>query len=176
MSSTKTGSVSLAGRLAILLAVMAVAFLILSVTQAIYAVDRTVEAIQAIGEVTFTEESREKIDRAVSYYEALDPNLGLESRITNAETLTAARREYVRLGIKRAYLADKDGEAEELVRQYIAEARQSFDAYCSAGDCAGISNYGDLTALEEKYAAGADTPGNSTPSDDTGEDEDIELC
>ena len=49
--------------------------------------------------------------------------------------------------------------------------------YCSTGECKNISNYEDLTALEEKNSAGeSNTPGSSAASDNAGAEEEIELC
>lgn len=176
MSNVKTKKLPLLAKITILLSVLAIVFLSLSIISASYSVSRTVDAIDAIGEVEYTEESKEKIDLALSYYASLDRNLGLDEKITNFDNLTAAKREYVRLGIKRAYLADKNGEAEDIVKQYVAEARQSFNEYCSTGECTNISNYKDLTDLEEKYASDS-TPvqDNSSPAESSKEEE-IELC
>ena len=53
----------------------------LSVFSVKASVVRTNDAIQNIGKVTYTEESKEKIDRAVKYYNALDPNLISKRRL-----------------------------------------------------------------------------------------------
>lgn len=174
--STKTKKLPFVGKLTILLAVLAVTFLILSIVSANYSVTRTVDAIDAIGEVEYSDASKEKIDIAISYYNSLDESLGLADKITNIGKLNAAKLEYVRLGIKKAYLADKNGEAEETVKQYVTDARQSFDDYCNTEDSASISNYGDLIALEQKYTSDSKAPENSSPSNDLNEGEEIELC
>ena len=174
--NTKTKKLPFAGKLAIIFAVLAVAFLILSIVSANYSVNRTVDAIDAIGTVEYTDTSKEKIDLALSYYNSLDAGIGLPDKITNVELLNAAKLEYVRLGIKRAYLADKNGEAEQTVKQYVQDARVSFDEYCTTGDCDSISNYEDLIALEQKYISDAEAPNNSSPSDSNTEEEEIELC
>ena len=174
--STKTKKLPFAGKLAIIFAVLAVAFLILSIVSANYSVNRTASAIDAIGTVEYTDASKEKIDLALSYYNSLDAGIGLPDKITNIEQLDAAKLEYVRLGIKKAYLADKNGEAEETVKQYVQDARASFDEYCTTGDCDSISNYEDLIALEQKYISDAEAPNNSSPSDSNAEEEEIELC
>lgn len=174
--STKTKKLPFAGKLTIAFAVLAVVFLILSIVSANYSVNRTVDAIDAIGTVEYTATSKEKIDLALSYYNSLDAGIGLPDKITNIEQLDAAKLEYVRLGIKKAYLADKNDEAEETVKQYVADARASFDEYCTTGDCTGISNYEDLIALEQKYKSETEAPNNSSPSDSNTEEEEIELC
>ncbi|MBQ8356284.1 MAG: hypothetical protein IJX39_00590 [Clostridia bacterium] len=175
MSNSFIKKIPLIWKVTAVLGVLALVFLGLSIGSAVYSVNRTVEAIDAIGEVEYTEASKQKIDLALSYYGALDPNIGLPDQITNIDTLTAAKREYVRLGIKRAYVADKNGEAADTVKQYVTEARANFDEYCASGECTDISNYADLTALEEKYGGGTQAPSQSTPSDSSG-GEDIELC
>ena len=176
MSNANIKKLPFTVKLTILLAVLAVVFLILSIVSANYSVNRTVDALDAIGEVEYSETSKEKIDLALSYYTALDPNLNLSEKIVNADKLADAKIEYVRLGIKKAYLADKNGEAEETVKQYVAEARQNFDEYCSSGDCTSISNYEDLIALEQKYTSSTETPNTTSPSGNTAEEEEIELC
>lgn len=162
----------------IFLSVVALLLLVLSVVTSVYSVNRTVKAIDAIGQVEYTAESKEKIDLAQSYYEALDTNIELPSQVSNAEKLTTAIREYVRLGIKRAYVADRDGEAEEIVIRYMEEARQTVDEYCSEGDCALISNYQDLLDLEEKYTKdnGTEPPETSAPPESSEDEEPPELC
>lgn len=175
MSNRKKQKLPFTVRLAITFAVLAVVFLTLSIVSATYSVNRTIDAIGAIGEVDYSEASKEKIDLALSYYNALDTNLDLPEKVTNAEALTNAKREYVRLGIKKAYLADKKGEAEETVKQYVAEARQSFDEYFSDGDGSSISNFEDLIALEKKYSSDAQAPESASPQDKSPE-ENIELC
>ncbi|MCM1334313.1 MAG: hypothetical protein NC084_08655 [Bacteroides sp.] len=166
------GTMSAAAKLSLALAALAAVFLALSVVSANLSVSRTVNAIGAIGTVEFSDQSKEKIDLALTYYAELDPNLALESKITNADELSAAKFEYVRLAIKKAYLADKNGD--EKAAEYTAEAREIFDEYCSTGECKAIANYDDLTALEEKYSAG--TSDNSTASNTPAPAEEIELC
>ena len=52
----------------------------LSVFSVKASVVRTNDAIQNIGEVTYTEESKAKIDCAVKYYNALNPNFDLKKK------------------------------------------------------------------------------------------------
>lgn len=175
MSNKKNHKLPFTVKLAITFAALAVIFLALSIVSAIWSVNRTVDAINAIGEVDYSEASKVKIDLALSYYEALDANIDLPEKVTNAEKLTDAKKEYVRLGIKKAYLADKNGEAEEAVKQYVVDARETFDEYFSEGDISGISNYEDLIALEKKYTSDAQTPDSTAPADKS-QEENIELC
>lgn len=174
MSNAKK-SFSLAAKLTIIFTAAAVVFLIMSIVSAEYSVSRTIDSINAIGEVEFSEAGKERLDTALSNYAALDRNLGLPAKITNLELLEVAKTEYVRLGIKRAYLADKNGEPEDTVKQYISEARAGFDEYCITGDCKNISNFDDLTSLEAKYSGGNVTESTSLP-DNSGKEEQIELC
>ena len=64
----------------------------LSVFSVKASVVRTNDAIQNIGKVTYTEESKEKIDRAVKYYNALDPNFDLKKKIKNMNVFNAENR------------------------------------------------------------------------------------
>lgn len=175
MSSEKTNKLSFAVKFSIVMAILAVVFFVLSIVSAEYSVNRTVGAIEAIGDVEFSDESKDKIDLARSYYESLDANLDLDQKITNADKLTDAEFEYVRLAIKKAYLADKNGEPEAEVAEYISQARQIFGEYCSTGECTNISNYADLVALEEKYS-GLSAPAAPTASNNAEAEEEIELC
>lgn len=176
MSDIKTKKLPFAVKFSITAAVLAVVFLILSVVSAEFSVSRTVRAIDSIGAVEFSDASKEKIDLARSYYEALDENLELDKKITNADKLTEAEFEYVRLAIKKAYLADKNGEPVETVAEYVAQAREIFGEYCSTGECKNISNYDDLTALEAKYS-GTSAPATPVASSGSSEAaEEIELC
>lgn len=175
MSDTKK-KLSLSAKLTIFLSAAAAVFLILSIVSAQYSVRRMVDSINAVGEVEFSEASKAKIDLALSYYAALDSNIGLPEKITNLQRLSDAKTEYVRLGIKRAYLADKEGQAEETVKQYVSEARASFDEYCSSGECKNISNFDDLIMLEAKYSSGGNVTESTSKSDNAGAEEQIELC
>ena len=163
-------------KLTIVLSVAAVVFLILSIVSAQYSVSRTIDSINAVGEVEFSEASKQKIDLALSNYAALDQNIGLPGKITNFQLLTDAKTEYVRLGIKRAYLADKEGQPEETVKQYLAEARAGFDEYCTTGECKNISNFDDLISLEAKYSSGGNVTESTSAPDNSGKEEEIELC
>ena len=176
MSDTKTKKLPFAAKFSITAAVLAVVFLILSIVSAEFSVSRTVKAIDNIGDVEFSDESKEKIDLARTYYDALDENLELDKKITNANKLTEAEFEYVRLAIKKAYLADKNGEPEETVAEYVAQAREIFGEYCSTGECKNISNYNDLTALEAKYSGTSAPAAPAASSGSSGAAEEIELC
>lgn len=166
------GKIGTTVKLLITFVALAAVFLVLSIVSANLSVSRTVNAIGAIGTVEFSDTSKERIDLALKYYAELDPNLDLQSKITNADELSAAKFEYVRLAVKKAYLADKSGD--EKAAEYTAEARDIFDEYCSTGECRAVSNYEDLTALEEKYSAGES--GKSAASNTPAPAEEIELC
>ena len=58
-----------------------VVFFVLSIVSAKCSVSRTEDAISNIGEVAYTDECKERIDRAVFYYNYLDPELGLKEKI-----------------------------------------------------------------------------------------------
>lgn len=176
MRDGKVNKIPFAAKLTIALAILSVVFLGLSIISAEYSVSRTAKAIEAIGTVEFSDTSKEKIDLALSYYSALDKNLDLDKKITNVDKLTAAEFEYIRLAIKKAYLADKNGEPEETVSGLVTQARSIFNEYCASGECVNISNYADLTALEEKYSSSENAQNNSSNSGKSEPQEEIELC
>lgn len=176
MRNSKINKLPFAVKFTIILAVLSVVFLILSIVSAKYSVSRTANAIEAIGTVEFSDTSKEKIDLALSYYTSLDKNLVLDKKITNIDKLSDAEFEYVRLAIKKAYLADKNGEPEATVSEYVAQARNIFNEYCASGECKSISNYADLTALEEKYSPSENAQNNSSGSEKSEPQEEIELC
>ena len=92
----------------IALIIAAVVCLGLSAFSAKASVTRTNEAIEEIGEVTYSEDCKAKIDRAVEYYNALDKNLDLQEKVNKEDmkNFDAAKIEYARLAIKAASVAD----------------------------------------------------------------------
>lgn len=160
---------------AIIIGVLALIFLVLSVSSALYSVSRTEADIEAIGRVEYSAESKALIDTAAAHYSALDDNLSLKERVDNYETLRAAEAEYVRLSIKELYLAIKHGESEERIALLRSEARDLFDTYFSEPDSGLISNYQDL--LDAEAAAAVQTPVSGPATQQTSQStEEIELC
>ena len=141
----------------IALIIAAVVCLGLSVFSANASVARTNDAISNIGEVTYSEESKAKIDRAVNYYNALDDNLGLKEKITNMEEFEAAKIRYASLVIKAASVADSRKEAEGYANSDVAEfvkaAREVVETYLTSEQYSLVENYADLTALEAEYTS-----------------------
>ena len=136
----------------------------LSVFSVKASVVRTNDAIQNIGKVTYTEESKEKIDRAVKYYNALDPNFDLKKKIKNMNVFNAAKIEYARLAIKAASVADArktvEGYSFDDVKKYVTEAREVIDSYLTAQYTL-IENYADLVELESEYTSTGSSGGSS---------------
>ena len=118
-----------------------------------------------IGEVTYTEESKAKIDRAVKYYNALDPNFDLKKKIKNMNVFNAAKIEYARLAIKAASVADArktvEGYSFDDVKKYVTEAREVIDSYLTADQYTLIENYADLIELESEYTSTGSSGGSS---------------
>ena len=135
----------------IALIVAAVVCLGLSAFSAKASVTRTNEAIEEIGEVTYSEDCKAKIDRAVEYYNALDKNLDLQ------ENFDAAKIEYARLAIKAASVADArkvpEGYTSDDIKKFVTEAREVVDSYLSADQTSMVPNYADLTELEKEYTS-----------------------
>jgi hypothetical protein len=140
------------------LIVAAIVCLGLSVASAKYSVIRTENAISDIGDVSYTDECMEKMERALSYYNALDTNLGLDEKISNTDEFTEKKVEYVRLTIKAAIVAnerkDAEGYSSADIQEFITEARDTIDAYLTTEECDLVENYSDFTALESEYADG----------------------
>ena len=141
------------------------------------------EAIDAIGEVEFTPESRALIDAADEAIARTDKNLRLEDKVENISALTDAKVKYVEKAIIRLYRAyrDKtkgdDSISDEALLEYIRDARGAFDLYFTESDASLIHNYKDLTDIESKYAgelAPASSPFDAPKLDNPAEE--IELC
>ena len=140
----------------IALIIAAVVCLGLSAFSAKASVTRTNEAIEEIGEVTYSEDCKAKIDRAVEYYNALDKNLDLQDK-EDMKNFDAAKIEYARLAIKAASVADArkvpEGYTSDDIKKFVTEAREVVDSYLSADQTSMVPNYADLTELEKEYTS-----------------------
>ena len=142
------------------LIVAAVVCLGLSAFSAKASVTRTNEAIEEIGEVTYSEDCKAKIDRAVEYYNALDKNLDLQEKVNKEDmkNFDAAKIEYARLAIKAASVADArkvpEGYTSDDIKKFVTEAREVVDSYLSADQTSMVPNYADLTELEKAWMEG----------------------
>lgn len=143
----------------IALIIAAVVCLGLSAFSAKASVTRTNEAIEEIGEVTYSEDCKAKIDRAVEYYNALDKNLDLQEKVNKEDmkNFDAAKIEYARLAIKAASVADArkvpEGYTSDDIKKFVTEAREVVDSYLSADQTSMVPNYADLTELEKEYTS-----------------------
>lgn len=148
-------------------------FLILSIVSAKCSVLRTIDAISNIGEVSYTDECKEKIDRAVFYYNSLDPELDLEKKITNTVEFDKAKIEYARLAIKAAKVADARKVVEEYsdtdVQNFVKAAREVVTNYLKEDQYMLVENYPDLLSLESEYSSSGD-------SGSGGEEVSIPMC
>ena len=131
----------------IALIVAAVVCLGLSAFSAKASVTRTNEAIEEIGEVTYSEDCKAKIDRAVEYYNALDKNLDLQEKVNKEDmkNFDAAKIEYARK-VPEGYTSDD-------IKKFVTEAREVVDSYLSADQTSMVPNYADLTELEKEYTS-----------------------
>jgi len=134
------------------------------------------DAIGAIGEVTYSEESRALIDRADAAIAAADPNLHLTDRVENLALLRDAKIRYVERAITRLYRAHRDREAEETVLSFLSDAREAYGRYFTAEDAGLIHNYQDLLDIEEKYTDQLTAPAPSAFPEIEVERGEIELC
>ena len=81
------------------LAAVAVVIGVLAYASARYSVSSIKKSIDAIGKVSYSEESRRLIDAADEKLNALDPNLHLDGKIENISVLKAAKVTYVEQAI-----------------------------------------------------------------------------
>lgn len=178
MKTRRNKKLSATVKAVIVLAVLAVVFFSLALASAVYSVDRTIKAIDGIGTVEYTAESRKRIETAVSYYHALDENLGLRERVTNVDALTSAKVKYVSLAVWEVHLADEenqDGQNDAKVSELIADARSAYELFFDYDASADIPNFFYLTEAESKYGSG-NSGQSESPSDDGQTEDDIELC
>ncbi|MBR5427506.1 MAG: InlB B-repeat-containing protein [Clostridia bacterium] len=122
------------------------------------------DLIEAIGEVEYTDESKNKIDAAETAYDALTD--AQKELVTNYATLTAARDRYAELQAA-AEQAAADREAADAVeakidaigsveytdacKAKIDEARDAYDALTDAQKAL-VENYDELEGAEAAYA------------------------
>ena len=149
---------------------------VLTIASANHAVSAITDAINDIGEVSYSDESRALIDKADAAIAAADPNLHLTDRVENLELLRAAKVRYVERAITRLYRSYRDKEPDETVLANLTDAREAYDHYFTAEDAKLIHNYQDLLDIETKYA---DQLAPASPADDPEtpkEHKEIELC
>lgn len=79
-----------------------------------------ISLIDAIGEVTYDEDCKERIAAARKAYNELNGNL--KEDVTNFETLEEAENAIIELGIKAVSIANKSGKAVNLAGQYVGKA------------------------------------------------------
>ena len=140
-----------------------------------YSVNRITESIDAIGKVTYSGESRKLIDAADERIAGLDPNLHLDRRIGNLDTLKSAKVTYVEQAIIRMYRAIRDKQDETVIREYYADAEEAFSHYLTEADIPLVHNWKDLTDAREKYGEKETAPG-VTDQFKLQPAEPIELC
>ncbi len=119
-------------------------------------VDRVNSDIESIGDVTYTDSCKQKIDAAVDHYNALDAQLNLQSQVKGLWKLDAAKIEYCRLAIKDASVAEARQKVDNLstadVQNKVTAARAVVTKYLTSDDYSNVKNYSDLTTLESKYS------------------------
>ena len=148
----------------------------LAYASARYGIKAATRAIDAIGKVTYTEESRALIDAADEKIAVLDPNLHLTEKIGSFNALKAAKVTYVEQAIIRMYRAVRDKQDEETIKQYLSDAEEAFSRYLTEEDAPLVHNYQDLIDARAKYGNPAgELPGcdlkQAEPTGNT-----IDLC
>ena len=166
-------------KVTILLAIVAVTFLIISITTSVLSVKRTENAINKIGDVTFNLETEEKIDLAISYYDKLDTNIGLDKNVKNINDLNEAKANYVRLALKKAIVLNNrkiaDGITDEEITEAVNEGNLKLVKYFSEDEFETVVGYSEFQVLLEKYGTKEEAKADSGSST-SGEAEEPEIC
>ena len=138
---------------------------------------RITQAIEAIGDVSYSEETRRLLDAEDAALSSADPNLHLEEKIPNLGTLKEAKLEYVKLAIKELYISIRDKEAEEIIRERLADAEDpEAAAIDTEEDAPLLKNYADLESAREKYGPDAGAAPAATPAPQPAAAAVPELC
>lgn len=188
-SFEKQKKLSLAWKIVIVAGALALVFLGLALGAAFASPAQAESAIKNIGVVSYTAESKEKIDAAIKRYEAVGANGLSESKNFGAayikakvpaewgEVLDAAKKEYVRLAIRAVDVAEKrrevDHHTDEDIIELIKKARAAADDYFK-DEYDKIETYATLLLYEGKYNVSAQQP--TQGGSDSEEETEIELC
>ena len=161
----------------LLLSLLAVGLVLLGLTiaSARYARERITAAIDAIGEVSYTSETRALLDAADAAIAAADPNFHLEEKIPNLSLLKDAKVEYVKLVIKDMYISIRDKEPEDVIKEKLASAEEAFGAYLTEEDAALLKNYSDLEDARARYGTDTSNAAQTQPAQPQASVE-VELC
>lgn len=161
-------------------------FLGLSIGSAFYTVNRTKKSIDNIGKIVVDEDltlttSKGKIDKAITNYEKLDRNIGLDKKINNIEKLNESKKEFVNVSIILAISVDNQKVKLELsdtdVAKYVSDISDYQQAYITKEEFEGLANYADYLIIYEKYKDLIGTSdSNDSGSSSGGGEEEIEIC
>jgi hypothetical protein len=174
-------------KLVIVLSVFAVVFLALAIGAAFASPYRAEEAINSIGKVTYTAESKQKIDNAITYYNDIGKNtLGESALVGKAykeankneeleKTLEEAKRAYTNLAIKNAIVSEnrkyvENYTTEDLTAIFSATRAVIDDYFPGSTD---FENYEEFAIYEKNYVVENTTNGNDTDNSST---EEVEVC
>ena len=123
----------------------------LTAAEALYnAIDAVGSAINEIGVVSYTEESKELIDAARTAYDALEDEL--KPLVTNYSVLTEAEARYAILEVEAKIIAIGAVTYTPECKALIDDARAAYNALTD-GQRTQVSNYATLLAAEAAYAA-----------------------
>lgn len=187
--SGKSKKISTTWKIVIVTGALALIFFGFALGAAFASPAQAEKAVKNIGVVSYTAESKEKIDTADKYYKAVGVNGLGESKNFGAayikakvpaeltETLESAKKEYVRLAIRAVDVAEKrrevDRHTDEDIIELIIKARAAADDYFK-GEYDRIETYATLVFYEGKYNLSASQqPQGGTDSE---EEPEIELC
>lgn len=129
---------------------------VLTAAESTYKILVVEDAIENIGDVTYTSESKEKIDAAREAFDALSDEE--KAKVENASVLTAAESEYAKLKADEEAAATVRAKIEAISNvTYTAESKAKIDEAKAAYDAlseeqkALVGNVSDLTNAESEY-------------------------
>jgi hypothetical protein len=174
-------------KLVIVLSAFAVVFLALAIGAAFASPYRAKDAINSIGTVTFTAESKQKIDDAITYYNDIGKNTLGESALVGTaykeankdeeleKTLEEAKRTYVNLAIKNAIVSENRKYAESYTTEDLtaifSSTRAVIDDYFPGST--DFENYDEFALYEKNYVTESTSNDKDTDNSST---EEVEVC
>ena len=163
----------------IILSIFMITFLIISIVTSVELVKRCENSISNIGVVELNQETEEKIDKALGYYNKLDTNISLDKKVSNKEELDNSINEYVRLALKKAIVADNrkiaDNISEEEISQLVNNANGILKKYIKEENYNNISGYSEFKPLVDKYVKEEINNSNKNTSNSESAEE-PEIC
>ena len=164
----------------------AILFLAFSIGSAFYTVNRSINSIDEIGNITVDEDltltsAKNRLDLAITNYDKLDRDLKLEEKVDNIELLYKAKKDFVNASILLALAIDnqkvKLGLSDNDVAKYVANIEEYQKEYITKEEFEQLADYSKYVVLSEKYADYlAGQTSDSGNQQQSSNEEEIEIC